>query len=639
MGGYNSLKYEIIMYHVSHQGQQFGPYTVEQINQYLAQGTLDGNSHVWDANTNQWIPITQVPDVSLASTLTPVPLTPSIRPTTGTSAITKEFIESASTEFREMSRLVCIRLAAADQQFTESEQHWVDAYFGPGASDNFIQFYENADWDQTHYHMQNLYANLPGKEKDVFQSNARTWLMELLSVDGLEEEELAELESVMTLFTAVGVGLETRPVKEHTGLPQAKDESEQAPTQGLPETMKEGPSETVSAPVLPLSQKEPSPNTPQEEQETELKGPVEIVPEPPPVYVKDTASTNGSGVFLNIERDEFRELIISKHVGSVELCSHKGFNEWFYDYRVTVSLRHLDDGDSRNLYLDLEYDAKDWLNVEGGYIVVNVDGSNVRLESMGGRHDTYVAEAVNASEARCFEYTYYELESTDLEKICSGNTIKIRVFGAENMYQDAEPSKAEAFRHYCRQFYNSLYDSSAFKDSLKITVANAGGARSTGCFGPDTIITCPTGKYKISSLSPGDWVLSYDIKKRLFNPRKIIKTISHSPQNCLELNHAGTQNTLSVTKNHRLLTEKGWVNCGNLNLRDYLVGIGGGCSVKKYKLKSKQISFCKLPVYNLSTEGESNYIANGLIAHNYVNYPTVRSLLKKTAPNITKLFI
>ena len=46
---------EIEMYHVSHQGQQFGPYTVEQINEYLAQGAFDASSHVWDANANGWI--------------------------------------------------------------------------------------------------------------------------------------------------------------------------------------------------------------------------------------------------------------------------------------------------------------------------------------------------------------------------------------------------------------------------------------------------------------------------------------------------------------------------------------------------------------------------------------------------------
>ena len=53
------------MYHVSHQGQQFGPYTVEQINEYLAQGAFDASSHVWDANANGWVPIGQLPGVIL----------------------------------------------------------------------------------------------------------------------------------------------------------------------------------------------------------------------------------------------------------------------------------------------------------------------------------------------------------------------------------------------------------------------------------------------------------------------------------------------------------------------------------------------------------------------------------------------
>jgi len=53
------------MHHVSHQGQQFGPYSVEQINQYLAQGVLDSSSHVWDQTTNGWMEIGQLPGVIL----------------------------------------------------------------------------------------------------------------------------------------------------------------------------------------------------------------------------------------------------------------------------------------------------------------------------------------------------------------------------------------------------------------------------------------------------------------------------------------------------------------------------------------------------------------------------------------------
>ena len=53
------------MHHVSHQGQQFGPYSVEQINQYLVQGVLDASSHVWDQDANGWIEIGRLPGVIL----------------------------------------------------------------------------------------------------------------------------------------------------------------------------------------------------------------------------------------------------------------------------------------------------------------------------------------------------------------------------------------------------------------------------------------------------------------------------------------------------------------------------------------------------------------------------------------------
>ena len=53
------------MHHVSHQGQQFGPYSVEHINQYLAQGALDASSYAWDQNANEWVEIGQLPGVIL----------------------------------------------------------------------------------------------------------------------------------------------------------------------------------------------------------------------------------------------------------------------------------------------------------------------------------------------------------------------------------------------------------------------------------------------------------------------------------------------------------------------------------------------------------------------------------------------
>ena len=43
--------------------QQFGPYTIEDINTYLAQGTLLPTDQAWYEGAANWMPITEVPGV------------------------------------------------------------------------------------------------------------------------------------------------------------------------------------------------------------------------------------------------------------------------------------------------------------------------------------------------------------------------------------------------------------------------------------------------------------------------------------------------------------------------------------------------------------------------------------------------
>jgi hypothetical protein len=88
------------MHHVSHQGQQFGPYSVEQINQYLAQGVLDGNTSVWDQTTNGWMEIGQLAGVILPfqqaqptpvqNVARPIPVTPVAPETTAQTEVQEQ---------------------------------------------------------------------------------------------------------------------------------------------------------------------------------------------------------------------------------------------------------------------------------------------------------------------------------------------------------------------------------------------------------------------------------------------------------------------------------------------------------------------------------------------------------------------
>ena len=52
-----------MMIHVMRDGQQFGPYTLEDLNAYLAQGTLLPTDQAWYEGAPDWVAITQVPGV------------------------------------------------------------------------------------------------------------------------------------------------------------------------------------------------------------------------------------------------------------------------------------------------------------------------------------------------------------------------------------------------------------------------------------------------------------------------------------------------------------------------------------------------------------------------------------------------
>ena len=51
--------------HVSRDGQQFGPYTLDEVKQYLAAGNLKPTDRAWYDGAPDWMSITQVPGVAV----------------------------------------------------------------------------------------------------------------------------------------------------------------------------------------------------------------------------------------------------------------------------------------------------------------------------------------------------------------------------------------------------------------------------------------------------------------------------------------------------------------------------------------------------------------------------------------------
>ena len=62
------------MIHILRDGQQFGPYSLEEVNTFLADGSLLPSDQAWYEGAPEWIPLTEVPGVALLaqSVSTPV---------------------------------------------------------------------------------------------------------------------------------------------------------------------------------------------------------------------------------------------------------------------------------------------------------------------------------------------------------------------------------------------------------------------------------------------------------------------------------------------------------------------------------------------------------------------------------------
>ena len=69
-------------------GQQMGPYTVEQINEYLAQGSLLPTDYAWHEGLPEWIPVTEISGVGSAAA--PPPFNPAQAPAVATGGNAKK---------------------------------------------------------------------------------------------------------------------------------------------------------------------------------------------------------------------------------------------------------------------------------------------------------------------------------------------------------------------------------------------------------------------------------------------------------------------------------------------------------------------------------------------------------------------
>jgi len=322
--------------------------------------------------------------------------------------------------------------------------------------------------------------------------------------------------------------------------------------------------------------------------------------------------------FLSVEGDEFEEKTSTSHVSKVVL---EDSGLW-----VDCRLRHVKSKELDHLFLDVNYDAEDWIFLADKDIIINAGGENIRSTANDGLSEAYIKnEGSDWAENRVSEYVYYELTQEDLLKICDANQVKMRINGER--YIEVEAGKGAEFRTYCRQFYNNFYDQSKFNESQSVSVG-AKPDSGPGCFAADTKIWTIAGQRPISSLTTGEWIWAYDEPSRDFVPVRVKRLLKHSAHSLTKLTFMGNSDDIFVTPLHRFLRGTEWVSAQNLSVGDRLVSLEGGGPAELEVLTISEASRIE-PVYNLHTEGHHNFIANGAVAHNFVYFPELRSLINK----------
>ena len=69
--------------HIDRNGERYGPYNIEDINAYLASGTLLPTDLAWQDGMTDWLPISQIPSVIMPGGSVPAPIPTSQPASTG----------------------------------------------------------------------------------------------------------------------------------------------------------------------------------------------------------------------------------------------------------------------------------------------------------------------------------------------------------------------------------------------------------------------------------------------------------------------------------------------------------------------------------------------------------------------------
>ncbi len=124
-----------------------------------------------------------------------------------------------------------------------------------------------------------------------------------------------------------------------------------------------------------------------------------------------------------------------------------------------------------------------------------------------------------------------------------------------------------------------------------------------GCFLAGTLVSTDHGLTPIEELKVGDRVVAsadghYELVTRVYR--------------AVHLEYWTVNDDVSVTGTHPFFTQRGWIECANLEVGDKLIAADGeAVSVASIEARTKGVR-----VYNIEVSGSHTFYANGFLVHN-----------------------
>lgn len=189
------------------------------------------------------------------------------------------------------------------------------------------------------------------------------------------------------------------------------------------------------------------------------------VPTPRPVASTPQASAPSS--FVTHTFDEFTNTTVTAHVNTTETVT----DNLGLDYAFSLILVEANNISTLILGCHGCEGSLGWKE-----IIINCDQENETASSFEPKCENLFPKCKNPKCSSVWDS--FKLNELFLKKICDAQSVKLRT--EDSVLTIEDPEWGSNFQNYCRQFYNNVYDSNQYAESL--IIAEVKPENSPGCF-------------------------------------------------------------------------------------------------------------------------------------------------------------